>query len=264
LAIAPYIRRRWPRLWFFFRFLRYRYWKGENEIRALQYFVPRGRMAIDAGSSIGLYAQELAWLAPKVVAFEANPDVAAFARSVASRKVRVINVALSDENGRAKLRIPLNRRGGTTNDLATIAPGNSLDSQEFVTVEIETRQLDDYNFDDCGFIKIDVEGHEDAVLDGAEKLIQKSHPVLMIELDEGLNPGAIRRIATRLSQRSYNAYFLSRGELLPISEFRIEQHQDMETFMALSPRERRRTEYINNFIFIPREMRPPSIVRQIK
>jgi FkbM family methyltransferase len=264
LAIAPHIRRRWPRLWFFFRCLRYRYWKGENEIRVLDQFVPRGRMAIDVGSSIGLYAQALAWMVPKVIAFEANPDVAAFARRVASRKVRVINVALSDENGRAKLRIPLNMRGGTTNDLATIAPGNSLDSQEFVTAEVEAKRLDDYDFDDCGFIKIDVEGHEDAVLAGAENLIQKSHPVLMIELDEGQNPGAIRRVTTRLSQRSYNAYFLSRGELLPISEFRIEQHQNMEAFMALPPRERRRAEYINNFIFIPREMRPPSIVRRIK
>ena len=174
----------------------------------------------------------------------------------------MINAALSAESGHAKLRIPVNTHGNPTNDLATIAFNNILNADRVMTVIVETRRLDDYGFADCGFIKIDVEAHEEAVLDGASRLLQKLHPVLMIELDESQNPGTIRRVTTRLSQQSYDAYFLSHGELLPISEFRAEQHQNMEAYMALRPRDRRNAEYINNFIFIPREMRPPAIARR--
>jgi FkbM family methyltransferase len=261
LAIAPHIRRFCPRLWFFFRFLRYRHWKGENEIHALRHFVPPGRMAIDVGSSIGLYSRALSRLVPKVIAFEANPDVAAFARAVAPRNVEVVNVALSADNGRAVLRIPTDGRGRATNDLATIEYGNTPAAERLVTIDVETRRLDDYGFADCGFIKIDVEAHEEAVLNGAERLLRTSHPVLMIELDEGQNPGTIERVTARLSQRGYDAYFLSRGALLPMSEFRATKHQNAEAYMALPRRQRRNAEYINNFIFIPREMRPPAIAR---
>jgi hypothetical protein len=36
--------------------------------------------------------------------------------------------------------------------------------------------MDDYGFTDCGFIKIEVEGHEEAVHDGAVSLIATQRP----------------------------------------------------------------------------------------
>jgi FkbM family methyltransferase len=259
MAIAPHVRRFFPRFWFFCRFLRYWYWRGENEIHMLRHFVPRGRTALDVGSSVGLYSRALARLVPKVIAFEANPEVAALARTVARPNVEVINDALSSSQGRAVLRIPVNRRGRTVNDSATIERNNIPTADSFMTIEVATMRLDDYDFTDCGFIKIDAEAHEEAVLDGAERLLQTCRPVLMIELDERVNPGAIDRVTTRL-QQAYNGYFLSYGKLWPVSEFRQTLHQNIDAHMALPPRKRKKAEYINNFIFIPREMRPPAIV----
>jgi FkbM family methyltransferase len=185
----------------------------------------------------------MAHYAGKVMAFEANPDVAAFARSVATRNVEVINIALSSRAGRTTLTVPLNAKGRAVTELASIAP-NQQSGANAVTVDVETRRLDDFAIANCSFIKIDVEGHEEAVLDGASGLIDAQRPVLMIELVEAFNPGVITRVAERYSARSYNVFF-SKAGLKPIAEFDAARDQDE----ALLPSR----EYVANFFFIPRE-----------
>jgi len=77
-----------PRAWFRVKFLKYKFFKrGEPEIRLGRHLVEPGSTALDVGCSIGIYAAEMARHAGKVIAFEANPSVAAFARSVAPRNV---------------------------------------------------------------------------------------------------------------------------------------------------------------------------------
>ena len=103
-----------PRAWFRFKFLKYKYLKrGEPEIHLIRHLVAPGTTAIDIGCSIGIYAAEMARYANKVIAFEANPAVAQFARAVAPRNVEVVNVALSSAPGRATLKIPRNSGGAT-------------------------------------------------------------------------------------------------------------------------------------------------------
>jgi predicted RNA methylase len=90
-----------PRVWFRFKFLKYKYLKrGEPELWLIRHLVEPGTTALDVGASIGIYAAEMARYAGKVIAFEANPEVAAFTRRVAARNVEVINVALSSRAGR--------------------------------------------------------------------------------------------------------------------------------------------------------------------
>jgi FkbM family methyltransferase len=254
MGFATHVRRHCPRLWFHFKFLRYKYLRGEREIRLLARLVPKDRIAIDIGSSIGLYSRELARHVPKVVAFEANAAVADFARLVAAPNVEIVNVALSANDARAELRIPINAKGDAINDLATVEARNNSHPGEALTIEIATKRLDDYDFPDCGFIKIDVEGHEEAVLDGAMRLIKKQRPILMIELVDAHNSGTIKRVVDRCSRLSYAAYFLSReGRLRPFAEFDEALHQNMKLAEGLSSRRRRKLEYINNFIFVPNE-----------
>lgn len=261
MDIVPYIRRYRPRLWFLLQFLKYRHVKGEREIRVLHLFVPRGRLALDVGASFGFYSRALAGLAPKVIAFEPNPELAAFARQVLPRNVDVISVALSSDNGVATLRTPVSGRGHAVSELASIAPGFRPPG-EHRAIEVVTRRLDDLGVADCGFIKIDVEAHEEAVLDGGWGLISRCRPVLMIELDERHNPGTIGRVSDRLVRASYDGYFLSRGELWPLTEFDPSRLQNAEAYMALPERQRRKAEYINNFIFFPREAELPRIARR--
>ena len=52
--------------------------------------------------------------------------------------------------------------------------------REKVQVQVET--IDSYNFQDVGFIKVDVEGYEKFVLEGAEQLIAECRPTIQLEI----------------------------------------------------------------------------------
>ena len=79
-----------PRVWFRFKFLKYKYFRrGEPELWLIRHLVEPGTTALDVGASIGIYAAEMARYAAKVIAFEANPEVAAFTARVAPRNVEV-------------------------------------------------------------------------------------------------------------------------------------------------------------------------------
>jgi FkbM family methyltransferase len=233
-----------PRVWFRFKFLKYKFLgRGEPELWLIRHLVEPGTTALDVGASIGIYAAEMARYAGSVIAFEANPAVAAFARSVAARNVEVVNMALSSRAGRTTLTMPLNARGRAVTELASIAPKQQSGGNA-VTVDVETRRLDDFSVSNCGFIKIDVEGHEEAVLDGASALIAAQRPVLMIELVEAFNPGVVARLSERYAALSYGVFF-SKGGLKPIAEFDAARDQD-EVLLATR-------EYVANFFFVPEE-----------
>jgi FkbM family methyltransferase len=245
-----------PRVWFRFKFLKYKYrGRGEPELRLIRHLVEPGTTALDVGASIGLYAAEMARYAARVIAFEANPQVATFTRRVAPPNIEVVNVALSSTPGRATLRIPLNAKGRGISELATIDAGNVLHAGAITSVEVKMKRLDDLSVRNCSFIKIDVEGHEEAVLDGAADLIAAQRPVLMIELDETLNPGSLARIAQRLAAQRYRGLFLSHGRLRDIVEFDPARDQDAALLTYARHRLPPGREYINNFVFVPEEKR---------
>lgn len=238
MGVAKHVRRFAPRTWFYFRCLRYKFYKGEPEIWLIGHFLPRGKLALDIGSSIGIFSREMAKYANRVVAFEANPSVAAFARRIAPRGVEVVNVALSSTDGKTTLRIPVNRRNDTVDDLATIEPTNPLSCDHVVAKEVTVTQLDAFHFNNCGFIKIDTEGHEEAVLAGTMHLIETQRPIMMVELNESFNPGIFARVTERLSRLGYSAYALSGTRLYTATE--AAPHGQVETY---------------NFIFLPAEMK---------
>jgi len=241
-----------PGVWFRFKFLKYKYLKrGEPEIHLLRYLIEPGTTALDIGCSIGIYASEMARYAGKVIAFEANPAVAQFARTVGPRNVEVVNVALSSAPGSATLRIARSSGGATIDELATIEP-DSPPHAGSETIQVEMKRLDDMGVASCSFIKIDVDGHEEAVLNGASSLVASQRPVLMIELDESLNKGALARLSARYAALDYGAFFLSHGRLRPAKEFDPARHQNAAN---LKPRHKlpRGVEYINNFVFVPGE-----------
>ena len=244
-----------PGAWFRFKFLKYKYFRrGEPELWLIRDLVAPGTTAIDVGASIGIYSNEMARFAGKVMAFEANPEVAAFTARVAPRNVEVVNVALSSMRGRASLKIPLNASGRAIDELATIEAGNPLHAGAVASAHVHMKRLDDFAITNCSFIKIDVEGHEEAVLDGASALIAAQRPVLMVELNEEFNTGVVKRLAARCAALNYCGMFLSQGKLHPIDAFDPARHQDAEN---LKPRHKlaRGAEYINNVLFVPEEKR---------
>jgi FkbM family methyltransferase len=178
-----------------------RLWR-EKELRHLSGHVPADRVAIDVGAAQGVYTWHLARLARECVAFEPQPDLATKLR-VAIPGATVHNCALSDAEGVATLRIP--RQGKTLyRGYATIDPKNPLEAaSDFDAIEVEVRTLDSFDIRDVGFMKIDVEGHELAVLRGARKTLVRDKPVLLIEIEDRHHPRSLESTVAWLGELGY-------------------------------------------------------------
>jgi FkbM family methyltransferase len=243
-VISRMCRRTTPALW---QQLKYRQYlldpSAEREIHVVHRYIDPDRAALDIGVHIGIYARHFAKYAKCVLGFEANPNSAAFAKRSLNGIAKIEWVALSSEAGKGLLRIPADEENRA--DLAalgTLSPTNKLSGHRFQEVIVPVRTLDDFNLPDVGFVKIDVEGHEEAVLKGGEKLLARDRPVYMIEIEERHNPGALPRIAQYFDEWEYDASFYDGMKMRTIKEFKQQQHQAMGSLT-----------YINNFFFCPRE-----------
>jgi FkbM family methyltransferase len=150
-----------------------------------------GDVAFDVGSHVGLFALVMARLVGpggRVVAFEPNPT----ARRFLNRHVRlnrlkesisVEPVAVSDAAGEATLYAgPVTADAGTSAD-----PGSSMYAQNHLTTpfNVQITTIDDY----CSrlgvtpkVIKVDVEGYEQMVMEGARATLARADVAVLCEV----------------------------------------------------------------------------------
>jgi FkbM family methyltransferase len=229
-----------PPLWQYLKYKQYMLSNdSEREIHFVERYISADRAAIDVGVHLGFYTRHFTRFAKSVIGFEANPASAKFAQSVFGKSVRIEWSAISSEGGSATLRIPVTM--GDVAALGTISDANSLGGHEFTEVVVPKRRLDDFDLPRIGFIKIDVEGHEESVLQGAEGILDRDRPNLMIEIEERHNPGAIERTAAWFERRGYRGQYFDGAEMRSIDGFR---HAELQSGKSGRP-------YINNFFFVP-------------
>jgi FkbM family methyltransferase len=223
---------------------RHRY--TEPELALLPTLCRKDAMSIDIGANIGLYTYYLPRYSGTVVAFEPLLQMQKrLTKFLKGYRASVYAVALSDRQGECEIRFP---RGNPA--WATIDPDNTLalaGRTEFESHRVPMRRLDDYQFHDVGFIKIDVEGHEELVLHGGSKTITRSRPNLLIEIEERHKQGAIDRVTTFLTSMGYRGYFWDADKMNPMEHFDLRRDQPIHN-VGLSGK---RGRYINNFIFLP-------------
>lgn len=219
-------------------------WRNfEAEYYMLDQLADRERIAIDVGGNEGLYAGRLAQLCPAVHCFEPIPWFASQLRQVLPDSVTVHECAASNRDGTAMLRIPY-RGEVEMHGTSTLEPDNTLEGSTHVR-EVPCRlvRLDDVVREPVGFLKIDVEGHELAVLEGADRILRDDRPVLLIESEARHSPGAPHSVFHHLEARGYVGCFMMGGRPRQLREFDIDAHQKSENAM------KRGMTYINNFIF---------------
>lgn len=215
--------------------------RGEPELRLLPDLVDPARVAIDVGANRSVWTHQLAGLCPCVYAFEPNPKMFAILDAAKPAKVITRRIALSDRSGVASLNVPRSARG-YSNQHASLE-NNWSGAMECGVVEVATARLDDLDIPPCGFIKIDVEGHEPAVIAGAAGLISRDRPIMLIELEQRHSESSIEDSIKAVTDHGYDAFVLKNDALQPISAFdpEVDHRAAVET-----PR------YIFNFIFKPR------------
>jgi FkbM family methyltransferase len=230
-----------PSLWQYLQYQKYMMSEGsEREIHFVQRYIDSSRAAIDIGVHLGFYTRHFKKFAKTVIGFEANPVSAKFAQRAFGKSVRIEWSAISSDCGSATLRIPV--RPGDVSALGTISDANLLEGRQWTGIVVPKKRLDDFDLPQVGFIKIDVEGHEEAVLRGAEGVIERDRPNFMIEIEERHNPGSIKRAAAWFERRGYGGSYFDGAEMRAIFNFDHTTQQSVNS----------ETLYINNFFFVPR------------
>jgi FkbM family methyltransferase len=242
LSIRERLTMAMPPSWFYRRRIAYETRTGEPELAVLAELMPRGGTAVDVGANQGFFAYALAGVATRVIAFEPNPDYARFARWMLRGRATVIAAALADRPGRATFYVPV-ATDGTVLHLAGNLGGAHEQFPATRTYAVEVRALDEFAFTDVRFIKIDVEGSERAVLDGARATIARDRPLLLLELLSGTyaEPGA--EAAAICRDFGYDAFIVQHGDRLPA----------LPTIAALGKNTTWNTEIeTRNVLFVPR------------
>lgn len=218
----------------------------EPELKLLRLLVRPGDRVVDVGGNRGIYAYRLWKLGACVEVFEPNPACVGVLRAWAAGKpeVHVHPVGLSNREGSASLHIPVDG-SGVEHDASA-----SLEHAGFERArneKIAIRTLDGYAFDQVKLIKIDVEGHEASVLEGARATLARSRPALLVEVEQRHCVKPIDEVFNLVLSQGYRGFYLIESHLRSLITFDLAFHQSIRNFGRPGQL------YINNFVFLPRE-----------
>lgn len=219
--------------------------KLDIELAVLRRERPDCVRAIDIGTNIGIYSYAFSKFCKKVESFEPVVQCTEMLRAYAEKRgnVTVHNVGLSNRSGSAILYVPFIRDTVIQNvGLASVNdPGGRRE-----TMSITIERLDNYAFTDVGIVKVDVEGHELEVLQGAAETILREKPLLLVEVEQRhLKGRTMEEIFSFILSLGYEGGYYSEGRFCSLDSFSYKKHQKSFLPDVYS------REYINNFLFKP-------------
>jgi FkbM family methyltransferase len=216
--------------------------KLDRELPLARRLVRPGSIVADVGANSGLYAYAFG-RSSAVEAFEPLPEPARMLHALATTlpRIRVHQVALSRRSGTATLYVPRGHDDRPISELARFTPVEGPHD----TAVVPIRTLDEYTLGNLGLIKIDVEGHELSVVEGAHETIARERPVLLVEIEQRHLSTNITDTFAAFAALGYRGIFLDHhGRRHPIDAFRYER--DQAPYLPHPIDER----YVNNFLFI--------------
>jgi FkbM family methyltransferase len=185
-----------------------------GDIHALASLIMPGSMVIDVGANIGFFTRRFAdWVGDdgKVIAIEPEEiNFRQLGRMISQRglshRVEAIQAVAAESDGKMKLEVnPLH-------------PADHRISEQ--GIEVQALRLDtllaERKWRFVSFIKIDVQGAEERVLNGAHEILGRFRPALLMELDdEALREmrTSAERVLDKLNRLGYQPHLLTRGRL---------------------------------------------------
>ncbi|MFE7484064.1 FkbM family methyltransferase [Streptomyces sp. NPDC057552] len=229
------------------------YPRFEPELRRIADFCPPGTTALDIGGWYGPWSHRLARRCAEVVTIEPVPHLADHLRRTLPSNARVVQGAATDRAGSTvRLWFPEGDHG----DRGV----SSLERRDIHAhcVEVESLTVDGLGLRGVGFVKMDVDGAEVAALRGAQELLRRERPALLVELESRLGP--IGPAVALLTGQGYAGWVLAGRSWRPLAGFDLPGHQARTEHLvhqgllrrALPRRER----YINSVLFLPEGRRP--------
>jgi FkbM family methyltransferase len=185
-------------------------------------------ICLDIGANIGNHSVQFSKYFKKVFSFEPNPmtfDVLNL-NAKWNQKIQPIPLGASNKSFTAIAKVPSGNLGA-----AEIIQDQSNEISN--TVEFECVRVDEYLEDEIfleiGFIKIDVEGHEYEALEGCQKIITTSHPVIAFELLRKDYKKSGQKIFEFLQKNEYKKFYEINKE---ISEINTPKNKNYKMIIA--------------------------------
>lgn len=204
----------------------------EDEVPFVRGWLQPGDVVVDVGANFGAYTLEAARVVGptgRVVAFEPSSVTAAHLRASVDRngfdQVSVQQVALGGERGTAKLGL------GSSPELAQL--GAEGPSEE---VRVDLLSDHDDALRGMGFLKLDAEGTEEAIVRASVDTLRREGPLVMFELRHGaqVNEGLLDAMTGALG---FSLYQLCPG-LDALVPFDLETMDDFRLNLFAAPAER--------------------------
>ena len=238
-------------------------YQKQNLVR-LRKLCPNPRRMLDIGMNIGMNTWEYATFAQEVHGFEPVPttyqvaidnlalnqnhqdaelgwwkqDDGTWASLAVTGNIKTYNVALGPSPDTVEMHLKKNDgHNRIANDGYKLPSGRTVKTNTgYERVTVPQKTLDSYNFTDVDVVKIDVEGYELQVLEGATNTIDSNRPIVQIECVE-TQPRAFGKTIQDLLD-----YFNTRDYVITLADGTImpEKWQDAKKMMDrfLIPAER--------------------------
>ena len=196
----------------------------EKELEIIDKFGDKSKDAIDVGVYRGVYSYKLAKYFNFVHSFEPNPLLFPYLNKNLKKiinNIELYNFALSNSNGEAYLKLPIRSQSIFNTNIeelyqlgaASIHPENNFN--KFKEFSVKKKKLDEFKINNkIGFIKIDVEGHEIEVIDGAKKTILENMPVLLVEIEERHTQSPVKKSIDYIEKFGYDCFVVKDQSLI--------------------------------------------------
>lgn len=172
-------------------------------------------IAVDVGANVGYTA---AWLATRsdisnVIAIEPNPNLVPLLQRNLGARGTAIHAVATAESGQREF--PVNSINSAWSGFGNPA------GMDFRLEQVPAVALDEVvgEHDRVALLKIDTEGHECDVLDGAKELLLRRSPVIVVEINQNQEDifARLRDLARRSSHRYESFVADCDGFLRPVS-----------------------------------------------
>lgn len=128
-------------------------------------------LALDIGANVGLWSRDLCAKFQHVIAFEPVADFRdCLVKNVPAQNLEIRACALGAQASQVNMIITADNTGHTHVDTASLGQGT-----------IPMYRLDDLEIAGVDYVKIDCEGYESEILQGARETIMSSRPIMVVE-----------------------------------------------------------------------------------